>query len=260
MTWLTALILGIIQGLTEFLPVSSSGHLELGKRLMSIPESNITFTIVVHGATVLSTLIVFRKRIMELLRGVLKFEWNDEMKYFVKIVISMIPAALIGYFLEEEIDALFVGNLFLVGSMLLFTALLLSFTYYSKPKERKLNNIDAIIIGIAQMLAILPGISRSGATIATGLLLGNKKEGAAEFSFLMVIPLIIGANAKKILGGDISLDSAGNIQLLVGFISAFLVGLMACTWMINIVKKGKLIWFAIYCSIVGSIAITISFI
>lgn len=260
MSWLEAFILGILQGLTEFLPVSSSGHLELGKIIMDVPESDITFTVVVHGATVLSTVIIFWKEIVKLLNGLLKFSWNDETKYVFYIALSMIPAAAAGLLLEEKIDSLFVGNLLLVGCMLIYTSALLAFTYFAKPREKEITTTNAIVIGIAQAIAIIPGVSRSGSTIATGLLLGNKKESIAQFSFLMVIPLIIAANGKKLL--DLNAADAANIEvmpLVIGFITAFVVGLAACKWMLNIIKKGKLIWFAVYCFIVGIIAIGFSF-
>jgi undecaprenyl-diphosphatase len=259
MSWLEALILGIVQGLTEFLPVSSSGHIELGKIIMSVPESDITFTVVVHGATVLSTIVVFWKEIQKLIIGVLQFKWNDEMKYFLMIVISMIPAVFVGLLLEDKIDAFFMGNLLFVGLMLLVTSALLGFTYYAKQRENDITMKTSAILGIAQAIAILPGISRSGATIATGLLLGGNKSKIAQFSFLMVIPLIIGANLKKIM--DFSGEDAVSIDflpLIVGFVAAFISGLFACKLMIDVIKRGKLIWFSIYCFIVGSIAIIYS--
>jgi len=258
---LEALILGILQGLTEFLPVSSSGHLELGKVIMSVPQSDITFTVVVHGATVLSTVIVFWKDIVRLVGGLFSFSWNDETKYIAKIAVSMIPAVLAGLFFEEQIDGLFVGNLFLVGGMLLFTGLLLAFTFFAKPKEGELGFGNAAIIGLAQAVAIIPGVSRSGSTIATGLLLGSKKDGIAQFSFLMVIPLIVGANLKKLLENDAdSIVQTDALPLIVGFVAAFVTGLIACKAMLKIVKNGKLIWFAYYCFAVGAIALGVSFI
>ncbi|MDA3882868.1 MAG: undecaprenyl-diphosphate phosphatase [Bacteroidales bacterium] len=269
MEWFEALLMGIIQGVTEFLPVSSSGHLELSKAFFDLDgENNMAFTIVVHGATVLSTIVVFRKYIGDLFKGLFRFSWNDETHYIAKIVLSMIPAIIIGLLFEEELEAFFDGNLFFVGIMLLITATLLAFTYYAKPRANKLSYSHAFIIGIAQAFAILPGISRSGATIATGLLLGNRREETASFSFLMVVPVIIGANAKKLLDSLSESSSeitaaTGNINtfnLLIGFMAAFFVGWLACTFMIRIVKKGKLIWFSLYCAIIGITSILVSLI
>ncbi|MGE0089293.1 MAG: undecaprenyl-diphosphate phosphatase [Bacteroidales bacterium] len=261
MNWIEALILGIIQGLTEFLPVSSSGHLELGKHILGVETTeNLTFTVVVHGATVLSTIVVFWKTILELFRELFTFKWNDSTKYIVKIFISMIPVLIIGLFFKDQVESLFNGNILFVGIMLLLTAALLAFTYYAKERQKDITFKDSLIIGIAQAIAVLPGLSRSGATIATGLYLGNKKELVAKFSFLMVLIPIIGANLKDLLDADFSFQgSAGTLPLLVGFIAAFVTGLLACNWMINIVKRGKLIYFAIYCLIIGSLAILFSF-
>ena len=260
MSWIEALILGIIQGLTEFLPVSSSGHLELGKQILGVEYSeNLTFTVVVHGATVLSTIIVFWKTIIELIKEIFKFQWNDSTKYVVKIIISMIPVVIIGLLFKEQIEGLFTGNILFVGLMLIITAILLAFTYYAKERQKDITFKDSFIIGIAQALAVIPGISRSGATIATGLYLGNKKEFVAKFSFLMVLVPIMAANVKDLLDLDISSQNAvSTTPLVVGFIAAFATGLLACTWMLKIVKRGKLIYFAAYCLIVGSIAIIYS--
>lgn len=281
MSWLEALILGILQGLTEFLPVSSSGHIEIGKAFMHIPKTGITFTVVVHLATVLSTILVFWREIVQITGGTFKFKWNEETQYVAKIAISMIPAVIVGLLLEDAIDTFFEGNLLYVGCLLFFTALLLAFTYYAKPRESGLRYLDAIVMGISQAVAILPGISRSGATIATALLLGVKKEDAARFSFLMVIPLIIAANAKKLLSylsddaanttetvsGQIAENAqaiaqtvtdepvVGIAALTIGFIAAFVTGWVACTWMLNIVKRGKLIWFALYCALAGVVSL-----
>lgn len=257
MNILEAIILGLIQGLTEFLPVSSSGHLEIGHALFGIDgESNLMFDLVMHGATVLSTIIIFRKEIAELFLGLFSFKWNESNKYLSKLILSALPAGIIGVLFEEQISALFTGNLLFVGGMLLVTAALLSVANYAKKGTRKIGFMDSLIIGIAQMIAIIPGISRSGATIATGLIIGNDKANLAKFSFLMVIIPILGANFLKIIGGDLAGDS--NIELiplLAGALTAFVAGLFACKWMINIVKKGKLIYFAIYCAAVGLIAI-----
>lgn len=257
MNWIEAFILGLIQGLTEFLPVSSSGHLEIGKALLGVEaKESLTFSIVVHGATVLSTILVFRKDIIDLISGSLKFKWNSETKYLFRIAISMIPVLFVGAFLKDEVEGFFDGNVAFVGSMLIITALLLSFSHFVKKKEKDITTGRALIIGIAQALAVLPGISRSGATIATGLLIGVKKESIAKFSFLMVLVPIIGANLLDILGTEpIENATVGASALIVGFLAAFISGWAACKWMVNIVKKGKLLYFAIYCAIIGSIAL-----
>ncbi|MCB2194280.1 MAG: undecaprenyl-diphosphate phosphatase [Bacteroidetes bacterium] len=261
MDWIEALILGIIQGLTEFLPVSSSGHLELGKQILGVEYSeNLTFTVVVHGATVLSTIIVFWKTIIELIKDFFKFQWNESTHYIFKIFVSMIPVLILGLFFKDQVESMFSGNIFFVGLMLLVTSGLLAFTYYAKEKQKDISYNNAFVIGIAQALAVIPGISRSGATIATGLYLGNKKEKVARFSFLMVLIPIIGANAKDLLDFDFSAQNTVSITpLVVGFLAAFISGLLACSWMLKIVKRGKLIYFAIYCFIVGAIAILFSF-
>lgn len=258
MGWIEALILGIIQGLTEFLPVSSSGHLEIGKVILGVnAEKSLIFTVVVHGATVLSTIIVFWKDILILLKGLFAFKWNDETRYVAKLIISMIPVAILGFTFADEIQLLFNGNLLLVGSMLMVTAVLLAFSHYAKQREKEISFGNSFIIGIAQALAVLPGISRSGATISTGLLLHNKRDGIAKFSFLMVLVPIIAANFKDLMDGKLSENSGvSTIALIVGFFAAFISGLLACKWMIGIVKKDKLIYFAIYCSIVGLISIS----
>lgn len=258
MTFLQALILGIIQGLTEFLPVSSSGHLEIAKVLFgdnSLPQESLTFTIVLHFATALSTLVVFRKEVIEIFKGLFQFKWNDELIFSLKIILSMIPAVIIGLFFEEKLEALFSGRIMLVGFMLLITAILLLLADRAKQTDKNVTYTNAIIIGISQAIAMLPGISRSGATISTSVLLGVDRERAARFSFLMVVPLIIGKVAKDILGGEISLESNQIANLSIGFIGAFIAGLMACTWMIALVKRSKLSYFAIYCALVGVIAI-----
>lgn len=257
-----AFILGLLQGLTEFLPVSSSGHIELGKAIFGIhSDDSMIFTVVVHGATVLSTIVVFRKDIVDLFRGLFSFKWNEQTRYITMLVVSMIPAVIVGLAFEDQLKALFTGNIRFVGLMLIFTAILLGFTYYAKNTSKKVNFGRAIIIGIAQAVAILPGISRSGSTIATGLLLGVDKEKVTRFSFLMVLLPIIGANAKDLLSGDmVGQTSIAITPLIIGFITAFLSGLLACLWMLRIVKKGKLIYFAAYCLLVGIIALTYSFI
>lgn len=259
MSWIEALILGIVQGLTEFLPVSSSGHLEIGKHLLGVVASdNLTFTVVVHGATVCSTIVVFRNDIMRLLKGLFGFKWNEETQYIFKIAVSMIPIGIVGVFFKDYVEDLFNTDkiILLVGIMLLFTATLLAFTFYAKSREKEISFKDAFIIGVAQTIAVLPGISRSGSTIATGLLLGNKRESVARFSFLMVLVPILGENVLSLLKDDFSVSgSISAFPLIVGFIAAFISGLLACKVMINIVKRGKLIYFAIYCAVIGSIAI-----
>lgn len=253
-----AIILGIIQGLTEFLPVSSSGHLELGKAILgdhSIPKESLLFTVVLHFATALSTIVVFRKDIVEIVKGLFSFKWNDDTKFVVKIIVSMIPAVIVGLFFEEELEQLFGGNILLVGCMLIVTAILLFLADKAKDTSKKVSFKNAFVIGISQAIAMLPGISRSGATISTSVLLGNDKTKAARFSFLMVVPLILGKIAKDVLSGDLTYESNNFTVLSVGFLAAFVAGLFACTWMITLVKKSKLSYFAIYCVIVGIIAI-----
>ncbi len=261
MDWLEALILGILQGLTEFLPVSSSGHLEIGKVILGVDaERSLIFTIVVHGATVLSTIVVFRNDIIRILRGFFLFQWNDEMRFVVFVLLSMIPVGLVALFMDggERLEVLFTGNMVLVGSMLLITSMLLTFTRFARTRGGAVGPWDAVIIGIAQAVAVLPGISRSGATIATGLLLGKGREEITRFSFLMVLIPILGQNFLSLISGDMAGGDQPDVTpmaLMIGFIGAFFAGLFACSWMIRIVKRGDLIWFAIYCFIVGTIAI-----
>lgn len=259
MNWFEAFVLGILQGLTEFLPVSSSGHLEIGKALLGVKlTDNLTFDLVVHAGTVCSTIVVFRKEILKLFGGLLKFSWNDETKYISKLVFSAIPVIVIGLFFESFVDKLFNSNLLLVGCMLLVTAVLLSFTYYAKSRQKDVSFLDAFIIGIAQAVAVLPGMSRSGATIATALLLKNKRENAAKFSFLMVLLPILGKAILDIAGGEIVSDEVTFAPMITGFLTSFLVGIFACTLMLNIVKKSKLIYFAIYCAVVAGLTIIFS--
>ena len=257
MHWLEALILGIIQGLTEFLPVSSSGHLELGKAILGIDaEHSLAFTVAVHGATVLSTIVVFRKDLWELTRGLFEFRWNDSTIYIAKLLFSMIPVLILGLFFKEEIKSFFTGNVVMVGIMLIVTASLLAMTYLVRNNKKEISFLNAFIIGIAQALAVIPGISRSGATISTGLMSGNKREAVTRFSFLMVLLPIIGANLMDISGGEmVSEQGVGLVPILAGFIAAFVTGLFACKWMIGIVRKGNLIYFAIYCFLIGIVAI-----
>jgi len=259
MSWLEALILGFVQGLTEFLPVSSSGHLELGKAILGVnAKDSLSFSIVVHGATVLSTILVFWKDIMDLFKGLFKFQWNQETKYIAWIIVSMIPVMLVGVFFKDDVEALFNGNTVFVGTMLLFTSALLAFSHFAKKREKDIGFGRGFIIGIAQAMAVIPGISRSGSTIAIGLISGVKKENVAKFSFLMVLIPILGANFLDIIGGEMtSENSVGTTALIVGFVAAFLSGWAACKWMVNIVKKGKLIWFAVYCFIVGILGIVL---
>lgn len=262
MGWLEAVLLGIIQGLTEFLPVSSSGHLEIAKYILgdtSIPEESMLMTVVLHAATALSTIVVFRKDILEIIVGLLQFKWNEGTKFSLKIIISMVPAGIVGVFFNDEIEALFGGRLLLVGSMLILTATLLLLADRAKTTNKGVGYWDSIIIGISQAIAIIPGISRSGATISTSVLLGIDRTKAARFSFLMVVPLILGAMAKDLMSGEINYTPDQLIPLGTGFISAFITGILACTWMIALVKKAKLSWFAIYCFIVGTIAIVYTF-
>ncbi len=257
-----AIILGIVQGLTEFLPVSSSGHLELGKAILgdkSIPEESLLFTVVLHFATALSTLVVFRKDVWEIIKGLFQFKWNEETRFSLKIVISMIPAAIVGLLFEEELEGFFGGNVAFVGYMLIITALLLYLADRARETEKKVTYLNSFVIGVSQAIAILPGISRSGATISTSVLLGVDKTKAARFSFLMVVPLIIGKMAKDIIGGELQFQSEHTLAMGAGFIAAFIAGLVACTWMIQLVKKSKLSYFAIYCFIIGCIAIGFGF-
>lgn len=253
-----ALILGIVQGLTEFLPVSSSGHLELGKALFgdeSLPEESLLFTVVVHAATALSTVVVFRKDILEILKGLFQFKWNEEAEFSAKITLSMIPAAVIGVLFNDEMEALFDKQTLLVGAMLFITGLLLFLADKAKRTEKTVGFGHSALIGIAQAIAILPGISRSGSTIATSVLLGIDREKAARFSFLMVVPLIIGKVTKDIMDGHISSDLTHAMPLLIGFTGAFFSGLLACTWMISLVKKSQLRYFSYYCFLAGTVAI-----
>lgn len=257
-----AIILGIIQGLTEFLPVSSSGHIELGKEVLNfdLGDENLLFSIIVHCATVLSTIVIFRKDILQLIKSLFKFEWNEDTQFVAKILVSMIPVVVIGLTLKDRIEAAYDGKIAFVGAMLLITGLLLLLTRYAsslKTEGRKVSFKDAIIIGVAQALAVLPGISRSGSTISTGLLLGVDKNRIARFSFLMVLIPILGItllDVKDFLEEPTSTQT-NYVPFIAGFVAAFFSGLLACTWMINIVKKGKLNYFAYYCFIVGIIAI-----
>ena len=278
MTWFQALILGIVQGLTEYLPVSSSGHLTIGQYLFGIDgEGAMDFEIMVHVATVLSTCLILWKEIVWLFTDFFKFKWNEGTRYIVNIIISMIPVGIVGLCLNDYIESVFnydkiatsCGNgLLVVGICLIITALLLVFSYIAKPRVKEnISPLHAFVIGLAQAVAVFPGLSRSGSTIATGLLLGNKKEKLAQFSFLMVIPPILGQallDAK-----DLIIPSAEAVAetvstptsaLIVGFLAAFISGCFACKLMINLVKKGKLIWFGIYCAVIGILSIVLPYI
>jgi undecaprenyl-diphosphatase len=258
MDWLEAVVLGIVQGLTEFLPVSSSGHLELMKVILgdeSVGEESMMITVVLHFATALSTVVVFRKDVSEIFKGLFQFKNNEAFTYSLKIVVSMIPAAFVGVFLDDIIEAFFDKQILLVGLMLLITGGVLFLADRAKKTDKEVSFKNSIIIGVAQAIAILPGISRSGATIGTSVLIGIDREKAARFSFLMVVPLIIGKMAKDILGGAFSGETVPLFELSIGFVAAFLTGLLACTWMIAIVKKSKLTYFSVYCFIVGLLAI-----
>ena len=263
MNWFEALVLGLLQGFTEYLPVSSSGHLAIGSAIFGINgEDNLTFTIMVHVATVLSTLVILWKEIDWILKGLFKFKMNEETKYFINIIISMIPVGIVGVFFKDTVEEIFGSGLLIVGCMLIVTALLLTFSYYAKPRQREnISPWHAFVIGLSQALAVLPGLSRSGTTIATGLLLGNKKEKMAQFSFLMVIPPILGEALLDLLKGLKGEETLGGIEtfpMVVGFVAAFVSGCLACKWMINIVKKGKLVYFGVYCAIAGAITIICS--
>lgn len=263
MNWIEALILGIIQGLTEFLPVSSSGHLEIAKALLgdtSVAEQSMITTVVLHGATALATIAVFRKDIAEIFLGLFQFKWNNETKFSLKIIISMIPATLVGLLFEEQMEVLFENQIMLVGFMLLITGGLLILADKAKTNDKGVSNTNAFLIGISQAIAILPGISRSGATISTSVLLGIDRTKAARFSFLMVVPLILAKMGKDLLSGEVSIADANVFPLTIGFIAAFVTGLLACTWMIKLVQKSKLSYFAYYCFVVGIIAIVTMFI
>lgn len=249
-----SIILGIIQGLTEFLPVSSSGHLELAKYFLGTDftgNESLTMSVVLHIGTALSTVFVFRKEILSLFEGVFKKGWNEDKKLMIQIIISMIPAAIIGFFFEKDIEQLFSGKIFFVSSMLIVTGILLYISEYGLKKERDISHRDSLIIGIAQAVAILPGISRSGSTISTSVLLGIKKEKAAFFSFIMVLPLILGKMVKDLMDGSYVETTVSQVSLIFGFLAAFITGIIACKWMITLVKNSKLRYFAWYCIIVG---------
>ena len=263
MNWLEALILGIVQGLTEFLPVSSSGHLEIGQALLGTSgEENLTFAVIVHTATVLSTLVILWREVQNLFKGTFTtLQWNAEKDYVAKILVSMIPVFVVGMFFKDQVEAFFGNGLLLVGICLLVTAFLLALSEWLQTKRQgaghEVTYKDAILIGIAQACAVLPGLSRSGTTIATGLLCGVKKESVAQFSFLMVLIPILGEaflDLLKLLQGELN-SELGIAPAVVGFIAAFVSGCFACRFMIEVVRRQRLVWFALYCTIIGVTAI-----
>ena len=266
MSWLEALILGIVQGLTEFLPVSSSGHLEIGQALLGTSgEENLTFAIIVHTATVLSTLVILWSEVSRLFKGTFTtLQWNAEKDYVAKILVSMIPVFIVGMFFKDQVESFFGNGLLLVGICLLITAALLALSEWLQKKRQdqghEVTYKDAFIIGVAQACAVLPGLSRSGTTIATGLLCDVKKESVAQFSFLMVLIPILGEaflDLMDLLQGELT-SNLGLVPAIVGFIAAFATGCFACRFMIEIVRRQRLVWFALYCAIVGSVAIITS--
>lgn len=258
MDTLQAVLLGIVQGITEFLPVSSSGHLQIAKELLGVHiEENLTFDVVLHAATVLSTIVVLRREIARLLQGLFSRRFNQEQAYVLKIIVSMVPIGIVGLLFKEQINALLESPCILavVGCMLLVTAALLAFAYYAKPRvKERISYRDAFVIGVAQACAAMPGLSRSGSTIATGLLLGNNKAAVAQFSFLMVLAPILGETLLEAMGGDLTAN-IDPMPLLAGFATAFVTGCLACRFMIEVVKRGRLIWFALYCALAGLISI-----
>ena len=259
MNWFEAFVLGILQGLTEFLPVSSSGHLEIGKALLGVNiENNLAFDLIVHAGTVCSTIVVFRKDLTKLVSGLFRFSWNNETQYVSKLIFSSIPVVFVGLFLEDFVEGLFEGKLLLVGFMLMATALLLAFTSFVKSYEKEISFLHAFIIGIAQAIAVLPGMSRSGATIATALLIKIKRDEAAKFSFLMVLLPILGKAFLDLMDGKMLMEELNVIPMLTGFITSFIVGLFACSIMLGIVRKSKLIYFAIYCAVISILTILFS--
>ena len=255
---LNAIILGIIQGLTEFLPVSSSGHLEIFKVILGdnkLPNESLLMTVILHFATACSTIVVFKDDIKDLILGLFSFEKNDSFWFSVKIILSMVPAVFVGFFFESEIESLFNGNLTIVGAMLILTGALLFLADKAKPSEKKISFSSSFLVGIAQAIAIVPGISRSGATISTAVILGIDKENAAKFSFLMVVPLIIGKVIKDITSAETIVNNESVFPLIIGFVFAFITGMIACKWMIKLVKNSKLKYFSIYCFLIGIFSI-----
>ncbi|MBR6830587.1 MAG: undecaprenyl-diphosphate phosphatase [Tidjanibacter sp.] len=259
MSILEAIILGIVQGLTEFLPVSSSGHLQIAKEILGITiNDNIAFDITLHAATVLSTIVILWSEVKYLFKGLFMFQYNEQTKYVLKILLSMIPVGIVGVLLKDPLNEMLSSPaiLAIVGAMLLVTALLLLFAYKAKPRDKaSISYRDAMIIGLSQAVATMPGLSRSGTTISTGLILGNQKVVVAEFSFLMVLLPIMGESLLELLGGGLLNSGIDGIALAAGFIASFVTGCLACRFMINIIKKGKLIWFSAYCAVAGLVSI-----
>lgn len=251
MNWFQALIFGLVQGLTEFLPVSSDGHLEIVKYLFGGVEESFLFTIVVHGATVLSILAVFWREILKLIGGVMKFTMNEETVYSLKLIVSMIPVAIVGFTMKDLVEGLFNANMTFTGSMLLVTALFLFVGHFVRKRTKEISYGGAFIMGIAQALAVLPGLSRSGSTISTGLMLGHNKDELTKFSFLMVIVPALGASFVEMITTKLSEVEVVVFPLIIAFLAAFVSGYFACRWMIKLVSRGKLIWFAVYCVLIG---------
>ena len=258
MDTLQAILLGIIQGITEFLPVSSSGHLQIAKELLGVQlEENLTFDVTLHAATVLSTIVVLWSQVRRLFTGLFSRRFNDEQAYVLKILLSMIPIGIVGFLFKDQLDALLNAPyiLVIVGAMLLLTAVLLAFAYWAKPRQKEsISYRDALIIGLAQACAAMPGLSRSGSTIATGLLLGNKKTAVAQFSFLMVLLPILGETFLEVVKGELT-AGVGTVPLVAGFLASFITGCLACRFMLEIVQRGRLIWFAVYCAAAGLVSI-----
>ena len=274
MDWIDALIMGLVQGLSEYLPISSSGHLEIFHQVLGLnlaPEASLEFDVALHVATVLSTLVVLWREFVPLCASFFTFKWDGRTRYVLKILLSCIPVGIVGVVFKKQIEGLFGGNLLVVGTCLLVTAALLSFAYFTRTRRQQLPDgtiadcghditwLDAFVIGIGQAIAVLPGLSRSGTTIATGILMGDKRAAVAQFSFFMVIIPILGQallSVKDIVDGEAASTAAvGAIPLLVGFTAAFVSGCLACKWMIDLVKKGRLVWFALYCLLVGGMCL-----
>ena len=259
MTVLESIVLGAVQGLTEFLPVSSSGHLQIAKALLGVEiEENLVFDVTLHAATVLSTIFILWPEVKRLLVGIFSRKFNEEQAYVLKIILSMIPIGIVGFAFKDYLNAMLESPyiLTIVGCMLLLTAALLAFAYYARPRQKEqISYRDAFIIGLAQAVAAMPGLSRSGSTIATGIILGNNKGAVAQFSFLMVLVPILGEMFLNVVKGESVFGSIGTLPLVCGFITSFVVGCLACKFMIGIVKRGKLIWFAVYCAAAGVVSI-----
>ncbi len=263
MSILEAIILGIVQGISEFLPVSSSGHLQIAKALLGVHiEDNLTFDVALHAGTVVSTLVVLRSEIVALISGIFRRPTTPQQQYAIKLIISMIPIGIVGLLFKDNINDMLASPyiLIVVGAMLLLTATLLAFAYYARPRAKgEISYRDSFIIGLSQAAAAMPGLSRSGSTIATGLLLGSERSAVAQFSFLMVLAPIMGQTLLEILSGEIT-ASVDGVAIIAGFLSSLITGIIACKFMLAMVKRGKLIWFAIYCLVAGSISIISYFI